>query len=195
MPFPVALIVAVAAAAGFAAVFGFFCVRSTHIYFADADAGVRARYVVRLFASNGTRSPAGSRDYRTCPTPTSLSSVVAAAGSLVGSIITSARDGRDGGVFLSTAARCPIAVWPGADCNSRVSRARRVRSMTCVCIRSPRSQSPAVLPGSRRRCSASSIAACFPNSAYWSRSAEVLIIAILGGIGSFSGYRPRGRQR
>ena len=97
--------------------------------------------------------------------------------------------------FVAAAPHRRFAFRPHADGDPRKPRARRVhRASMCAATSSPPSSWPACSPGWRAPCSASSTGASSPISLYWTKSAEVLIMTILGGMGIFWGPA-RGRAR
>ena len=104
VPFPAALIVAGAAAAGFAVVFGFFCVRSTRIYFAMLTLAFAQIVWAVCFKWNAVTG--GEQGLSNVPYPdfAILVLVAAARKPAHGRSLLPARDDRDRRVLLSACA-------------------------------------------------------------------------------------------
>ena len=188
VPFPLAFAAAGAMAALFAIVFGFFCVRSTRIYFAMLTLAFAQIVWAVCFKWNSVTG--GEQGLSNVPYPDLgwLASLPLLGGLRTADHYFLLVMVLAGALLLRPAPHRALAVRAGADRDPRESRARAVRRpQRARATRSRRSRSPARFAGFAGALFGIFNRGVFPDFAYWSKSAEVLIMAILGGIGSFWG--------
>ena len=189
VPFPLAFAAAGAAAAGVRGlVFGFFCVRSTRIYFAMLTLAFAQIVWAVCFKWNAVTG--GEQGLNNVPYPDLgwLASLPVLGGLRTADHYFLLVMVLAGVCFVRAAAHRRLAVRPHADRDPREPRARRVRRpQRAPRTKSRHSRSPACFAGFAGALFGLFNRGVFPDFAYWSKSAEVLIMAILGGIGSFWG--------
>jgi branched-chain amino acid transport system permease protein len=187
VPFPAALIVAGAAAAGFAVVFGFFCVRSTRIYFAMLTLAFAQIVWAVCFKWNAVTG--GEQGLSNVPYPDfGFLSSWPLLGSLrtadhyflLVMIVTGVCFFLLRRIVRSPFGRVLTAIRENPERAEFVGINVRLYQVAAFAIAGGFAGLAGALYGLFNR-------GVFPDIAYWSRSAEVLIRAILGGIGSFWG--------
>ena len=187
VPFPLAFAAAGAMAAAFAVVFGFFCVRSTRIYFAMLTLAFAQIVWAVCFKWNSVTG--GEQGLSNVPYP-DLSFLAALP--VLGSLRTADH------YFLLVMLVAGVCFFV----LHRIVRSPFGRILTAIRENPERAQFVGIKVRAYQ-VAAFAIAGAFagfagalfgifnrgvfPDFAYWSKSAEVLIMAILGGIGSFWG--------
>ena len=187
VPFPLALAAAGAMAAAFAVVFGFFCVRSTRIYFAMLTLAFAQIVWAVCFKWNSVTG--GEQGLSNVPYP-DLGFLAALP--VLGSLRTADHYFL---LVMLVAGACFFVLH-------RIVRSPFGRILTAIRENPERAQFVGINVRAYQ-VAAFAIAGAFagfagalfgifnrgvfPDFAYWSKSAEVLIMAILGGIGSFWG--------
>ena len=166
--------------AGCALVFGFFCVRLTQHLLRHAHAGLRPDRVA-VIASSGTRSPAATTACSSVWPPRAW--LAQLAGALL--LLHAGHRGALPRGCCAGSSASPFGLM------LRGPRERRRAEFIGVNVRALRSWPPSCWPGpsraGRRHSSRIFNRGVFPDFAYWTKSSEVLIMVLLGGIGSFSG--------
>jgi branched-chain amino acid transport system permease protein len=187
VPFPLAFVAAGAAAAAAAAVFGFFCVRSTKIYFAMLTLAFAQIVWAICFKWNSVTG--GEQGFNNVPYPDlgwmaalpPLASLRTAdqyflvAMVLIGICFVVLRR-----IVRSPFGRMLAAIRENPERAEFVGLSVRRYQLAAFVVAGAFAGFAGALFGIFNR-------GIFPDFAYWSKSAEVLIMAILGGIGSFWG--------
>jgi len=187
VPFPLAFAAAGAMAAAFALVFGFFCVRSTKIYFAMLTLAFAQIVWAICFKWNSVTG--GEQGLSNVPYPDfAWMSALPLLGSLRTAdhyfLVVMALTGVSFAVLRrivgSPFGRMLTAIRENPERAEFVGLNVRLYQMAAFAVAGGFAGFAGALFGIFNR-------GVFPDFAYWSKSAEVLIMAILGGMGSFWG--------
>jgi len=187
VPFPLAFVAAGAMAAAFAVVFGFFCVRSTRIYFAMLTLAFAQIVWAICFKWNSVTG--GEQGLSNVPYPDlSWMSSLPLFGSLrtadhyflLVMMLTGACFFALGRIAASPFGRMLTAIRENPERAEFVGLNVRLYQLAAFAVAGAFAGFAGALFGIFNR-------GVFPDFAYWSKSAEVLIMVILGGMGSFWG--------
>ena len=187
VPFPVAFAAAGAAAAAFALVFGFFCVRSTKIYFAMLT--LAFAQIVWAICYKWNSVTGGEQGFSNVPYPDLgwMAAVPGLGGLRVADQYFLLVMALTGACFVvlrrivdSPFGHMLAAIRENPERAEFVGLNVRLYQMAAFAIAGAFAGFAGALFGIFNR-------GVFPDFAYWSKSAEVLIMAILGGMGSFWG--------
>ena len=188
VPFSLAFPAAGVGAALFALVFGFFCVRLTKIYFAMLTLAFSQIVWAMCFKWNDVTG--GDQGLPDVPYPDLdwMAALPGFGGSADRRAVLLIGAGLGGALFRGVAPADRLAVRSGADDDPREPGARRLYRRQCPRLRTRRlRRSPAASPASPERLFGIFNRGVFADFVFWSKSAEVMIMTILGGMDHFWG--------